>query len=67
MRRSVGINIEAEANALWGLGDLARYQGNISEATDLLQQVLGILRKIGNVYAIDQLLKTIQEIEDKGY
>lgn len=67
LRRSVGINIEAEANALWGLGDLARYQGNISEATDLLQQALGILRKIGNVYAIDQLLKTIQEIEDKGY
>lgn len=27
-KRAEGINIEAKANALWGLGDLNRYRGH---------------------------------------
>ena len=62
-KRAEGINIEAKANALWGLGDLNRYRGHLQEALNLLQESLIILKKIGNTYAIEQLKKTIEEIE----
>lgn len=58
--KAEGINIEAQANALWGLGDLERYKGNVSEALSLYQDALDILRKIGNVYAITQLENIIK-------
>lgn len=61
--RADGVNIEAKANALWGLGDLERYRGNPNEALELLQDSLVILKKIGNVYAINQLENIIKDVE----
>lgn len=61
--RADGVNIEAKANALWGLGDLERYRGNPHEALELLQDSLVILKKIGNVYAINQLENIIKDVE----
>ena len=56
-------NIEAKANALWGLGDLERYMGNPHKALKLLREARIVLEKIGNVYAINQVEKIIGEIE----
>ncbi len=61
--RAEGINIEARANALWGLGDLERYMGNSYKALELLQEALAVLEKIGNVYAINQLESIIKEVK----
>lgn len=63
--RAEGINIEAKANALWGLGDLERYMGNPYKALGLLQEALAVLEKIGNAYAINQLESIIKEIKVK--
>lgn len=63
LERAEGVNIEAKANALWGLGDLERYKGNKCKALELLQSALEVLKKIGNAYAIEQLEKIIQELE----
>lgn len=65
LEKAIGINLEAEANALWGLGDLARYKGNLDEARKLLNQSLELLLKIGNVYAINQLKSIIDEINNE--
>ena len=62
-KRAEGINIEAKANALWGLGDLERYMGNPHKALKLLRVARIVLEKIGNVYAINQVEKIIGEIE----
>ncbi len=61
-KNAAGINIEAQANALWGLGDLERYKGNTTSALNLYQDALDILKKIGNAYAIDQLENIIKNI-----
>ena len=63
--RAEGINIEAKANALWGLGDLERYMGNSYKALELLQEALAVLEKIGNIYAINQLESIIKEVKVK--
>lgn len=62
-KRAEGINIEAKENTLWGLGDLNRYRGHLPEALNLLQESLIILKQIGNTYAIEQLKKTMEDIE----
>ena len=46
-----------------GLGDLNRYRGHLPEALNLLQESLIILKQIGNTYAIEQLKKTMEDIE----
>lgn len=63
LEKSKGINIESEANALWGLGDLERYRGNNERAGIYLQQALVILKNIGNNYAIKQLIAILKELE----
>jgi tetratricopeptide (TPR) repeat protein len=63
LEKSKGVNIEAEANALWGLGDMERYRGNNERAGIYLQQALVILKNIGNSYAIAQLEVILKEIE----
>lgn len=63
--RAEGVNIEAKATALWGLGDLERYRGNVHKALRFLQDALETLKKIGNAYAIIQLEKTIQEVQNE--
>ena len=63
LNNAEGINIEAKANALWGLGDLERYMGNLCKALELLREALVTLRKIGNSYAINQLESTLKDIE----
>lgn len=62
-----GVNLEARANALWGLGDLERYRGNIFKSKQMLTSALEILENIGNKYAIDQLRSIIKEIEETGH
>lgn len=52
---SQGINLEAEANALWGLGDFYRCTGNIKKAKEYFDQSRVLLLQIGNVFAIKQL------------
>ena len=64
---SEGVNLEARANALWGLGDLERYRGNIFKSKQMLTSALEILENIGNKYAIDQLRSIIKEIEETGH
>lgn len=61
--RAEGINIEAKANALWGLGDLEHYMGNPYKALELLQEALVTLKKIGNTYAINQLENILRDVE----
>lgn len=63
LNNAEGIDIEAKANALWGLGDLERYMGNLCKALELLREALVTLRKIGNSYAINQLESTLKDIE----
>ncbi len=65
--RAEGVNIEAQATALWGLGDLERYRGNANKALLFLQDALETLKKIGNSYAIIQLEKIIQEIQNEPH
>lgn len=64
LKEAEGINIEAQANALWGLGDLERYSGNLSSALGLYQDALDVLKKIGNVYAITQLERIMRNISE---
>lgn len=64
-KRAEGVNIEAKATALWGLGDLERYRGNVHKALLLLQDALETLKKIGNAYAVIQLEKTIQIVQNE--
>ena len=63
LKRAEGVNIEARANALWGLGDLENYRGNACQAIEWLRQALEVLEKIGNAYAIELLERTMGEIE----
>lgn len=65
LKRAEEVNIEAKATALWGLGDLERYRGNVHKALLFLQDALETLKKIGNEYAIIQLEKTIQEVQNE--
>lgn len=65
IKNANGISIEAEANALWGLGDIAIYLNNLSEAEIYLQRAYDILEKIGNVYAMTQLNNTLSSIKNK--
>lgn len=62
LKRANGISIEARANALWGLGEIERYEDNYTEALTYLVEALEILLKIGNNYAINQLEKIITDI-----
>lgn len=59
------MSIEAEANALWGLGDIAIYLNNLPEAEIYLQRAYDILERIGNVYAMTQLSNTLSSIKNK--
>lgn len=64
LEKSVGLSLEAKANALWGLGDLELYRGNVIHSKNMLYSALEILENIGNRYAIDQLLKIIKNIDE---
>lgn len=63
IKRAKGICIEAEANALWGLGDIAYNLGNNNTALKYLQEAEQTLINIGNVFALNQIQKTISEIQ----
>lgn len=63
LEKSIGINIEAEANALWGLGNISKYYGDNNNALFYLKQAKTILEQIGNAYAIDLISETINSIE----
>ena len=64
IKRAKGICIEAEANALWGLGDIAYNLGNNNTALKYLQEAEQTLINIGNVFALNQIQKTISEIQE---
>lgn len=57
------INIEAYANALWGLGDLERCLENIEIAKELLNQAYEILIEIGNSFAIKQIQEILCDLQ----
>lgn len=63
LQRSNGVSLEAHANALWGLGEIERYENNYTEALAYLIEALEILLRIGNDYAIIQLEKIIADIK----
>lgn len=63
LQLSNSISVEAYANALWGLGEIERYENNYTQALTYLDEALQILLKIGNDYAISQLEKTIADIK----
>lgn len=63
LEKSKGVNIEMEANALWGLGDMERYLGNNENAGIYLHQALFIMENIGNSYAIEQLAVILEDLE----
>ncbi len=63
MREAIGVSIEAEANALWGLGCIECYYKKYKEALILFYDALDLLYKIGNKYAIIQLENIISETE----
>ena len=65
IKNANGMSIEAEANALWGLGDIAIYLNNLPEAEIYLQRAYDILERIGNVYAMTQLSNTLSSIKNK--
>ena len=57
------INIEAYANALWGLGDLERCLENIDTAKELLNRAYEILIEIGNSFAIKQIQEILCDLQ----
>lgn len=52
-----GINLEAEANAWWGLGDVFRCTGDMKKAREYFEKSHALLMQIGNIYAVEQLEK----------
>lgn len=64
LKYAKGKNIEAGANALWGLGDLENYRGNPHQALEWMSHALEILQKIGNAYAIELLENAMSNITE---
>lgn len=62
LKQAKGINIEAEANALWGLGDVFRCTGDIKKAREYYGQSHALLMQIGNIYALEQLEELMNSI-----
>lgn len=62
IRHAKGINIEAQANAYWGLGDLYKVLGQNRKALKYLFKARNTLIQIGNTYALEALDKVIDSI-----
>lgn len=68
IRRAKGINIEAQANAYWGLGDLYKVLDQNKKALHYLFKARETLIQIGNTFALkslDEVIDSISKITDE--